>query len=351
MNTFREVAERYIALPSKRLGRPKSPAARKAIMEAVDRWGEREIDSFKIIDVTDYVEDLQVEGYKSATINSRLRYFIAALNYAKDKRGLIEAHHVPHFENLSTSDDAIEPRVLQEDEIHRLLFCLPLLYSSMARFALATGLRVSNIKLLTWSEVADGMLDIPAAKMKGGKRLFVPMCDEANVILAEQKALQTQRGQEPAYVFTKRNGLPMSEKSSVTSKAWVRACERAEVGRVRFHDFRHTWATRHVMSGTPLPMVQKLAGWSSMKMLERYTHLNAVDMRSYVNNGFSAPRNSDTQMGGSGSRIERKAIKKPKSVCETVKRPSKLVVELDGIEPSTSTLPVLVSKATATQLN
>ena len=112
---------------------------------------------------------------------------------------------------------------------------------------------------------------------------------------------------------------------------------------MRFHDFRHTWATRHVMSGTPLPMVQKLAGWSSMKMLERYTHLNAVDMRSYVNNGFSAPRNSDTQMGGSERRIEQKVIKKPKSVCETVKRPSKLVVELGGIEPPTSTLPVLRS--------
>jgi len=118
---FRQVAERYIKQPSKRLGRPKSPAANTAIDEAIERYGNRPIDSFGVCDVTDYVEDLQEKGFRSATINSRLRYFIAVLNYAKNKRGLIEDKHVPSYENLNVSEDAREPRVLDEREVQRLL--------------------------------------------------------------------------------------------------------------------------------------------------------------------------------------------------------------------------------------
>ena len=346
---FREVAERYIKQPSKRLGRPKSPAARKAIEDAIDRFGDRPIDSFGVCDVTDFVEDLQEIGFKNATINSRLRYFVAVLNYAKNKRGLIEAQHVPSFENLNTSEDAREPKVLGEKEVHRLLFCLPKLQGSMARFALATGLRVSNVQNLLWSEVEDGMMDIKASKMKGGKRLFVPLSDEALKILSEQKQIQEERHQRPEYVFTRRNGKPLGNRTSVTNRTWRRACAKAEVGNVRFHDLRHTWATRHVLSGTPLPLLQKLGGWNSMAMLEKYTHLSSMDMKNFVNNGTSVPRNSYIQNGPREGGIEHSVIDEAHGSNVAPKRASKCVVELGGIEPPTSTLPVLRSKKTVTQ--
>ena len=345
---FREVAERYIKQPSIRLGRPKSPAAKKAIEDAIDRFGGRPIDSFGVCDVTDFVEDLQEIGFKNATINSRLRYFVAVLNYAKNKRGLIEAQHVPSFQNLNTSEDAREPKVLGEKEVHRLCFCLPKLQASMARFALATGLRVSNVQNLLWSEVETGMIDIKASKMKGGKRLFVPLSDAAIEILRSQRELQEERHQRPEYVFTRRNGKPLGNRTSVTNRTWRRACARAEVGSVRFHDLRHTWATRHVLSGTPLPLLQKLGGWNSMAMLEKYTHLSSMDMQNYVNNGTYVPSNSYIQNEPREGGIEHSVIDRAHHSSVALKRPSKMVVELDGIEPSTSTLPVLRSKNGAT---
>ena len=348
--SFREVAERYIKQPSKRLGRPKSPAAKKAIEDAITRYGGRPVDSFGVCDVTDYVEDLQEAGFKNATINSRLRYFVAVLNYAKNKRGLIEAQHVPAFENLNTNEDAREPRVLGEKEVQRLLFCLPKLQSSMARFALATGLRVSNVRDLMWSEVQDGMIDIKASKMKAGKRLFVPLSDEAMEILHEQNDIQQKRQQAPEYVFTKRNGKPIGNRTSVTNGVWQRACERAEVGNVRFHDLRHTWATRHVLSGTPLPLLQKLGGWNSMAMLEKYTHLSSMDMRNFVNNSMTVPKNTYIQNGTSDAGIEPNVMNGACGSSVTPNRPSKMVVELGGIEPPTSTLPVLGSNSSATQV-
>ena len=205
-------------------------------------------------------------------------------------------------------------------------------------------MRVSNIKLLTWSEVVDGMLDIPAAKMKGGKRLFVPMSDQGQVILAEQKALQDASRQQPEYVFTQKNGRPFAPSTSLTNKAWTNAAFNAEVAVVNFHDIRHTWATCHAMAGTPLALLQQLGGWSSIDFLiKTYTHLKTSDMHEHVNNGFLAGSNSNTQMGGSEKAKERKVIRQPVSTSVAVKRPSKMVVELGGIEPPTSTLPVLRS--------
>jgi integrase len=41
---------------------------------------------------------------------------------------------------------------------------------------------------------------------------------------------------------------------------------------LRFHDLRHTAATRLVESGIPLHAVAKLLGHSTVKITERYSH-------------------------------------------------------------------------------
>ena len=43
----------------------------------------------------------------------------------------------------------------------------------------------------------------------------------------------------------------------------------------RWHDLRHTWASWHVQSGTPLNVLQEPGGWASYSMVQRYAHLAA----------------------------------------------------------------------------
>jgi hypothetical protein len=56
--------------------------------------------------------------------------------------------------------------------------------------------------------------------------------------------------------------------------AWKQAC--AAIGRPGFpwHGLRHTWASWHVMAGTPLEVLQRLGGWASLAMVLRYAHLS-----------------------------------------------------------------------------
>jgi len=50
------------------------------------------------------------------------------------------------------------------------------------------------------------------------------------------------------------------------------ACKKASTENLRFHDLRHTAATRLVESGVPLHAVTKLLGHSTVKVTERYSH-------------------------------------------------------------------------------
>lgn len=43
------------------------------------------------------------------------------------------------------------------------------------------------------------------------------------------------------------------------AKAWKKAVHAVGIQNLRWHDLRHTWASRHVQSGTPLPVLQEWA--------------------------------------------------------------------------------------------
>ncbi len=50
-----------------------------------------------------------------------------------------------------------------------------------------------------------------------------------------------------------------------------------------FHDLRHTWASWHVQSGTPLFVLKELGGWENIEMVKKYAHLNAGHLAEHVN--------------------------------------------------------------------
>lgn len=54
--------------------------------------------------------------------------------------------------------------------------------------------------------------------------------------------------------------------------AFENARKRAGIRNLRFHDLRHTFATRLVLSGVDLATMSKLLGHSSIRMTMRYSH-------------------------------------------------------------------------------
>ena len=162
----------------------------------------------------------------------------------------------------------------------------------MAAFALATGLRESNIRLLTWQQVdmARAVAWYEADEMKAGRTHSVPLNNDALAALAGQQGMH-KRWVFPVPRWEKKqhpDDTPRQVWDSPTGKisnhAWRKACERAGVPWLRFHDLRHTWASWHVQRGTPLPVLQELGGWASLAMVQRYAHLGVSHVAAWAGN-------------------------------------------------------------------
>jgi len=60
----------------------------------------------------------------------------------------------------------------------------------------------------------------------------------------------------------------------VTLAVLRKAVKAAKLKGFRWHDLRHTWASWAVMSGVRLEELQRLGGWKTAQMVQRYAHLS-----------------------------------------------------------------------------
>src|SRR5438093_13194233 len=81
----------------------------------------------------------------------------------------------------------------------------------------------------------------------------------------------TIHGTESGSVFRNRKGAPYRSFRT----AFERAVRKALILDFTFHDLRHTFASRLVMSGVDLPTVKDLMGHKNINMTLRYSHLSS----------------------------------------------------------------------------
>ena len=62
--------------------------------------------------------------------------------------------------------------------------------------------------------------------------------------------------------------------------AWDRLVKRAGIEDLRFHDLRHEAVSRFFEMGLSVPEVALISGHKDYRMLARYTHMTAVNVRN-----------------------------------------------------------------------
>lgn len=207
----------------------------------------------------------------AGTANRYLALIRAILRRACNEWEWID--RVPKFRLFKEADGRV--RSLTPQEFQRLLGELPQHLADMAVFAVATGLRQANIKGLEWRyvDLERRHAWIPGEQYKNGKPHSVPLNDMALSVLHKQI------GKHPSRVFTFR-GEPVGQ---VNTKAWTAALKRAGIEDFRWHDLRHTFATWHRQAGTPTHELQRLGGWKTGAMVERYAHVAPEALQGAAN--------------------------------------------------------------------
>lgn len=211
------------------------------------------------------------EGVKNRTINAVLQQIRVILRAAVEWDWLDKC---PAIKFLPEPKRRI--RWLSESEEIRLIRELPEHLKPIVQFAILTGLRMSNITRLKWSQIdlSKKLAWIESNESKTGKSIGVPLNDKAFEVITSQLRKHKE------YVFTYR-GNPVL---IANTKAFRSALKRAGIKDFRFHDLRHTWATRHIMAGTPLYVLQELGGWSKTDTVRKYAHLSVDHLQTHANN-------------------------------------------------------------------
>lgn len=163
---------------------------------------------------------------------------------------------------------------------------------------LHTGVRSAELRKMRWRQVdfARHTITVGKSKTRYGEGRIVPLNDEAYEILVEWHS-RFPEAQPDHYVFpSERYGLTEAEGSQRVviwnldptkpmdsmKSAWT-TCRKVAGVWCRLHDLRHTFISALGEASVPESTVKAIAGWMSVKMLERYSHARHQAKQDAVN--------------------------------------------------------------------
>ena len=259
--------------------------------------------SLKVIDVQRYFNKLYQKDVSNSLLSTTNKIIAPCIRYAYNNGYIIKdfsrMYSVP--KKSETNDKKVKPFTLEEQKEflkaieghrHEVLFLV----------ALYTGLREGEILALTWNDIdfikntitvsktvsivvditkesrSKGYISIGTPKTVKGNRV-VPLPDFLVKRLKQYKLFKKEESlkigiqfKESNNLFTTRNGTMLSAVN--LQRMFKEILLKAGIENRKFHDLRHTYATRLFELGESAKTVQELLGHSSISMtLDIYTHV------------------------------------------------------------------------------
>lgn len=269
--------------------------------------------------ISKYQADRLAEGASPRTVNLE----IGSLRNILKRHG-VWARIQPSVRMLPAAESA--GKALTSEEERKLLdACAKSRSRSLSPFvtlALESGARFGTLKDLHWSQIDFAVQSITLGhdKTRWGSYRTIPLSARALAIL-EAWAAEFPDREPQDFVFPseryggggKKDRFGFETGTSVAysidrgkpmgtfKTAWNAARKLAGLS-VRFHDLRHSAATRMFAAGTPLPVVARILGWSpsqAVLMSARYSHFSLEALRSAVER-ISGAGSREVQTGSPG---------------------------------------------------
>jgi site-specific recombinase XerD len=227
-------------------------------------------------DLEEFMSKRDDDDVSNSTINRELSCLRRMYNLAKKWN---DCRNNPVADIDFRKEPAGRTRFLSTTEISNLLEKCPPHIASVVVTAVYTGMRLSEILNLKWSnvfvnDVINPFIEIP--NTKNNKKRHIPL----NIVMIEMMTNLKNRESESEFVFLNSRG----KRHKSIRNQFNLALDNANITDFRFHDLRHTFASHFVMKSGDLLSLKEILGHSSLKMVERYAHLASSHKQNMINN-------------------------------------------------------------------
>lgn len=275
--SFKELAEDYQAILDARRRRRGDDRAR------LERWtaafGDQDANTITARQIERVLADIRIPRKKTigkkhvvewvvpspATLLRTLTVLKAVLNRGT-RLGVLRENSAAKVQTPKPNNVLV--RYLTDEQEQTVKAALPDRFWPIVTAAIHTGLRQGELLRLTWQDVDWTVGVLTIHETKGGERRRVPMNSVVQTLLAGLR--DTGRPVLTDRVFPHDHRY--------LRRAFAKAIDRAGLAPFRFHDLRHTFASRLAMNGANDRTLMALGGWKSPRMLDRYAHLSPAHL-------------------------------------------------------------------------
>lgn len=225
---------------------------------------QRYLSTLRTIDFALWRDERLKQGKSSNTIKLELAIISHLYTVARAEWGFESLENPIRFLRMPKLPNGRTRRVANE-EIELLIKHsgskeLP----SILKLAVETGMRRGEIVSISWKSIDFTKRTIHLEETKNGESRIVPLSSEAiNILRSFPRRFDDRVFDMTAHAVT---------------YAFIRACKRAGISDLHFHDLRHEAVTRMFEKGLNVMEVGSVSGHKTLQMLKRYTHLKAEEL-------------------------------------------------------------------------
>lgn len=229
--------------------------------------------------ITDYKTTRLSKNASPATVRNELRLMGHAFNVAIKQWEWLKDNPVSKISFKELKARTIDRWLTANEEKELMKAIEGKLYGQLRDIvivALNTGMSQEEILKLQWQNVDLFRKTVTTTRKKTTHTRTIPINNTVFELLKQKMKVRPIGG----YVFYNNIGNMID--AGKLKKAFISAVREAKITNFRFHDLRHTFATRLVQKGVDIYKVAKLLGHKDVSTTQRYAHHYPESLRDGV---------------------------------------------------------------------
>ena len=217
-------------------------------------------------DVTAAIKEMEAEGKGANTIRLHLALLSHLFEVARKEWRMSSLVNPVELVRKPKLPQGRDRRLVGDEEVRLVAECRAISpeLAAIAVIAIETAMRQGEIMSLTWDKIDLAKRTITLDNTKNGDRRTVPLSSKAVEVLR---------------VLPRRlDGKVWTYSDDGMRTGYKRACKRAGITGLTFHDLRHEATSRLFEKGFNPMEASAITGHKTLQMLKRYTHLRAEDL-------------------------------------------------------------------------